>query len=153
MYPGRVVIPKPVYDELSRPGISHLKERLDTLIHNGQVRIEDIQTGTETYDLYYQLAILPATGHAIIGAGEAASIALAKTNNGIVASNNLKDVMAYVLELGLKHITTGEILADALNLGYITELEGNKIWAQMIAKRRKLGAASFTDYLRNRNQP
>ena len=29
LYPGRIVIPKPVYDELSYPGIAHLKARVE----------------------------------------------------------------------------------------------------------------------------
>jgi hypothetical protein len=44
-------------------------------------------------------------------------------------------------------VTTGDILVDAYQRGLITEAEGNAIWARMIAKRRKLGAASFSDYL------
>ena len=36
--------------------------------------------------------------------GEAASIALAKEKDGILASNNLSDVSAYVSEYGLQHL-------------------------------------------------
>jgi len=39
-------------------------------------------------------------------------------------------------------------LIKALNKGLITEDEGNSIWASMLAKRRKLGAASFSDYIK-----
>ena len=51
----------------------------------------------------------------------------------------------------LDHITTGDILIEALNAGYITESEGNAIWAGMIRKRRMLPAATFSDYLRGRS--
>ncbi|MBD5448882.1 MAG: hypothetical protein HDR28_01730 [Lachnospiraceae bacterium] len=44
-------------------------------------------------------------------------------------------------------MTTGDILTEAYHKGLITESEGNTIWAQMLAKRRRLGAGSFTDYL------
>ncbi len=64
-----------------------------------------------------------------------------------MASNNLKDIALYVKELGLRHITTGDILMEALDKGLITEVEGNAIWASMLAKRRKLGAGSFTEFL------
>lgn len=63
------------------------------------------------------------SGHKIIGNGEAASIALAKKYEVIVANNNLK---------------------------LITEEEGNYIWEQMINKRRKLGANTFSEYLKNK---
>ena len=82
------------------------------------------------------------------GNGEAAAISLAKQYDGIVASNNLRDIQGYITEFGLRHMTTGDILTDAFQRGFITEDEGNDIWAQMLAKRRKLGAKSFTDYLK-----
>ena len=36
----------------------------------------------------------------------------------------------------------------ALDSGFITEQEGNTLWANMLKKRRKLGANSFTEYLK-----
>ncbi|WP_142414184.1 hypothetical protein [Hathewaya massiliensis] len=148
LYPGMVVIPKPAYDELSYPTTPHLKQRIDFLINNGQASLETINVGSETYALYQKLTTTPDKGHKIIGPGEAASIALAKTNNGIVASNNLKDISTYISEFKLRHITTGDILIEALEKGYITEDDGNTIWASMLAKRRKLGASSFSEYIK-----
>jgi len=152
MYPGRVVIPKQVYNELSAPGVSHLKARVDALLADNQVFLAEINVGTEEYDLYYQLTVEPDVGHVIIGKGEASCIALTKFNNGILASNNLKDVSLYIKKFGLKHITTGDIMAEAFNRGYISETEGNELWAAMLSKRRKLGASSFTEYLKS-NEP
>ena len=60
----------------------------------------------------------------------------------------LKDIALYIKELGLRQITTGDILIEALEKGIITEVEGNDIWSAMLAKRRKLGAGSFTEFLR-----
>lgn len=148
LYPGRIVVPKPVYTELSRPNTPHLKARVDALVANGQVMIQDIDVSSEAYQIYYQLTEAPEAGHKVIGNGEAASISLAKQYGGIVASNNLRDIQVYISEFGLQHTTTGNILVDAYNRKIITEAEGNCIWAQMIAKRRKLGAATFTDYLK-----
>ena len=79
--------------------------------------------------------------------GEAASISLAKEKQGILASNNLRDISAYVTEYGLSHLTTGDIMKMALDAGYINESQGNTIWANMLARKRKLGYASFSDYL------
>ena len=97
LYPGRVVMPKPVYDELDRPNLT--------------------------------------------------SLALAKSKNGIVASNNFKDILSYINEYSLEYTTTADILVDAYDQGIIDEKQGNAIWANMLRKRRKLGAASFSDYL------
>lgn len=152
LYPGKVIIPKQVYDELSAPGIAHLKSRIDALLTSGQVSIANIEVGTEAYDLYFDLTVSPTSGHIIIGKGEAASIALAKTNDGIVASNNLRDISSYINEFGLKHMTTGDIMIEALDKGYITKAQGNALWASMLNKRRKLGAKTFSDYLKSKGK-
>lgn len=152
LYPGRVVIPKPAYDELSYPTTPHLKERIDVLIGCHQAKLETINVGSEAYELYFKLTNSPDEGRMIIGPGEAASIALANTRNGIVASNNLRDIMWYIAEYDLKHITTGDILMDALEKRLITEETGNTIWRSMLEKRRRLGAMSFTEYLRGKQK-
>lgn len=148
LYPGKVVIPQPVYTELCRPGTPHLRSRIDELLAGKLVSIQDIDITSEEYGTYYQLTEAPVKGHKVIGKGEAASIALAKKYGGIVASNNLRDIRTYISEFGLKHTTTGTILADAYKRGFITESDGNAIWANMLAKRRQLGAVSFTEYLK-----
>ncbi|GAU75823.1 hypothetical protein [Fusibacter sp. 3D3] len=147
LYPGRIIIPKAAYDELSHPTTPQLKERIDQLLRSGDANLATIDLGTDEFVLYHKLTTSPDQGHKIIGPGEAASIALASVHNGVVASNNLRDIALYVKELGLRHITTGDILIEALEKGLITEAEGNTIWASMLAKRRKLGAGSFTEYL------
>ena len=86
-------------------------------------------------------------GKKSIGRGEAGGIALAKTYDGILASNNYKDIAPYIEKYNLKHTDTGQILREALDTRLITESEGNNIWAQMLAKRRKLPANSFSEYL------
>lgn len=112
------------------------------------VSIQEIDIDSEEYSTYYQLTESPAKGHKVIGDGEAASISLAKKHGGIVESNNLRDIQTYISEFRLKHTTTSDILVDAYDRGLITENEGNIIWSNMLAKRRRLGASSFTEYLK-----
>ena len=121
LYPGRVIIPAQVYAELSIPSVPHLKQRIDVMISNGDAKVESIQADTKEYRLYRKLVSKPDPGHVIIGSGEAAAIALAKEQGGILASNNLRDVAVYVSEFGLQHMTTGDILKEALDRGLITE--------------------------------
>ena len=47
----------------------------------------------------------------------------------------------------ISHITTGDILIEAMDAGIITETEGNSIWADMIRKRCMLPTTTFSDYL------
>lgn len=147
LYPGRIVIPKPVYDEIDRPTLAWMKARVDSMITAGNLTVVDLTLGTEEFDLYYKLTESPDEGHKIIGDGEASSIALAKAKNGIVASNNFNDILTYINEYSLEYTTTADILVDAYKRGMIDENQGNMIWADMLKKRRRLGAASFSDYL------
>lgn len=150
LFPGRIVIPKEVYDELSNPKVNqikHLKNQVDLMIKNGQAVIETIDINSKEYKLYKKLTTRPDPGKKIIGKGEAASISLAKERNGIVASNNLNDISYYIEEFGLIHYTTGDIMMMALSKGLINEEQGNVIWANMISKRRKLGYLTFSDYI------
>ena len=149
LYPGKIVIPKPVYDEIDKPALAWMKQRVDSMISAGHARIVELNAGTEEFELFYKFTQQPDSGHKIIGDGEASSIALAKSKNGIVASNNFRDILSYVEEYDLEYTTTGLIMIDAYEKGIITEAEGNTLWAKMLAKRRKLGANSFTEYLRN----
>ena len=150
LYSGKIIIPKQAYNELSYPTTPHLKQRIDTLIQSGDAEIFDMKIDSEEYKLFIKMTTAPDDDYKIIGDGEAASIALAKKYNGVIASNNLKDIAYYISKYNLSHITTGDILVEALKKGLITESQGNTIWASMIAKRRKLGAATFSDYLKNK---
>lgn len=148
LYPGLIILPKAVFIELSNPSIPHIKRKVNELCLCGDLSTKEILVGTEEYKLYYELAISPPKGEKVIGKGEAAAIAFAKVYDGIIASNNLKDISKYIAKYKLEHITTGGILVEALNKGYIDEQTGNQIWTNMISKRRILPTASFTEYLK-----
>lgn len=147
LYPGKIVLPKQVFDELSHPSIRHIGAKIESLQRAGKVIRSDILLNTEEYKLYHDLAISPSQGCRLIGKGEAAALALAKINNGIIASNNLKDISNYVKAFGLEHITTGDIMKLALEKGLIDEKGGNQIWQDMIRRKRLLPTATFSEFL------
>ena len=146
MFSGRIVIPKEVYNEIDRPTISHLKTRIDQLIANGSAVVMSMDISSEEYALYRELTT-DSGRNKVIGSGEAASISLAKKHNGILGSNNLRDVADYINKFSLRHTTTGDLLVEAFNKKLITEQQGNKIWSDMLKKKRKIGANSFTEFL------
>lgn len=152
LYPGRIIIPAQVYAELSIPSVPHLKQRVDKMLEDGFASIESIQTDTEEYTLYRKLIFRPDPGHICIGNGEAAAIVMARERNGILASNNLRDIAVYVSEYGLRHLTTGDILMEALEKGLITEDIGNQLWQNMLNKKRRLGYPSFSDFLKDHHK-
>lgn len=141
-----MIIPKQVYVEISL--VPHLKQRIDTMVESGHLVVEDILLDNEEKDLYLKLTEYSTSSvFPIIGRGEAGAIVLAKMNDGILASNNLRDVKYYVELFKLNHITTADIIQRAVDHNVITEDQANQIWAQMVAKRRKLPFQTYTDYL------
>lgn len=148
LYPGRVILPKQVFEELSHPSISHIKSKIERLNASGEVSTHEILVGTEEYRLYHELTVSPHHGKKPIGKGEAAAIALTKVYGGIIASNNLRDIKIYVDEYELDHVTTADILVMALDAGFVDEATGNTIWSNMIKRRRLLPTATFSDYLK-----
>ena len=110
--------------------------------------MREILIDKEEGQLYYNLIISSEPGSVAIGKGEASVIALAKCNNGIVASNNLKDISRYIKEYDLELLTTGDILVAAYKKDLIDEIEGNEIWKKMTERRSHIGASSFTEFLK-----
>ena len=141
-----IYLPYEVYEEFDRPHIQNLKNRVDNLIKKGFVKVIKFDTNSEDYLLFMELSS-DYFSDKTIGKGEAAVIVHAKKHNGIVASNNTRDIMPYVKKYNLERITTGDILVMALENGIITEKEGNIIWSKMLKRNRWLNADTFTSYL------
>ena len=141
-----MIIPRQVYNEIST--VTHLQQRIDVMVNNGNLTIEDLLVGSEENNLYLDLTDYTRSSTLpLIGKGEAAAIVLSKKNNGILASNNFRDVRYYVELYGLDHISTPDILYKAFNDGLISITEADSIWTQMVAKRRKLPFSTFSEYL------
>lgn len=147
LYPGRIIIPNEVSAELSNPCIPHIKRKMNYMSSLGQLEKKQIVNGSEESKLFYDMVTNPDKNVVPIGKGEAAALALAKVYKGVVASNNIKDICYYVGKWDLDFITSAEILVEAKCMSLIDECEGNKIWLDMLAKKRSLPADSFTEYI------
>ena len=145
LYKNRIVLPQQVYIEISK--VHSLKKKTDELISRKEIEVYKIILGTPEADLYLKLTTNPDAGHKIIGKGEASAISLAKHHDGILGSNNMRDIRPYIEYYKLKHISTGDIMVEAFRKRLISEGQGNVIWANMIARQRMLPTASFSDFL------
>lgn len=146
LYPGRVIVPQSVLDELSRVSAPSFKERVASLTASADVEIRDIGLSSPAFSLYREMTGRPKPGFKAVGRGEAAAMALAVAHQGIVASNNFRDTAAYIRAYGLKYKTTGSILVEAYENALVSEAEANAIWADMLAEGRWIGARSFTEF-------
>lgn len=148
LYPYLIVLPQQVFTELTHPSVRFIGNKIKRFKLDGLLVVKEILTDTEEFYIYRELAY-PSNKEKRIGKGEAAAIALAKSYDGVLASNNMRDIRIIVDDYGLRHITSADILADALALDLIDESGGNKIWGEMILRRIKLPTRSFTEYLRS----
>ena len=124
-----------------------LLAQTDALISSKNMQIISIGIDSRAFELYQEMTVNPDQGIMPIGRGEAAALALAIVNGGMVASNNLRDVVYYASKYSVQVITTGQILTEALNQGLINESKGNQIWQEMLKKRRMLPTSTFSEYL------
>ena len=150
LYKGRIIVPVATYNEIfSKPPFFVLINEFKKFVDEAEVEIRDIDNDTEESRLYFELT--QNTSFAI-GKGEAAAIVLAKQLNGILASNNYSDVIRFVREFNLEHISTDLILMEALHRGLIDERIGNSIWKEMLGRNIKLPPGSFSDFLKSYKQ-
>ena len=126
LYAGRIGIPQQVYEELKK--VHFMKNKVDALRQAGKVVLYQISAGTVEGDLYFKLTTKPDEGYKIIGSGEAAAITLTKQYNGILGSNNMRDILPYIRLYHLQHRTSADIMAEALEQHLISEGQGNAIW-------------------------
>ncbi|MCR5129595.1 MAG: hypothetical protein K6B69_16015 [Lachnospiraceae bacterium] len=150
LYGDNIFVPTEVYNELiacQGPALK-LKTQIEQMINNKKAFRVDMNVNSDEYSLFTELAIDPPNGERIIGKGEAACIALAKEQHGLIASNNLKDISKYIERYSLAHTTTADILVEAFDKGIVSKAETEQLWAEMLSKRRRLGANSFEEYLR-----
>lgn len=148
LYAGRIGIPQQVYEELKK--VHFMKSKVDALHQAGKVVLYQISAGTVEGDLYFKLTNNPDQGYKVIGSGEAAAITLTKQYNGILGSNNMRDILPYIRLYHLQHRTSVDIMAEALDQHLISEGQGNVIWRDMRQRNRKLPADTFTEFLASR---
>jgi len=78
------------------------------------LKVKDIETNEE-YEVFLKFK-RNIYSKKVIGNGEASAMALAKIHNGIVASNNSKDVLLTTEVEDIPWIKTGDILEEAINI-------------------------------------
>ena len=148
LYAGRIGIPQQVYAELSK--VHFMKHKVDVLRQTGKVVLYQISAGTTEGDFYFKLTTKPDPGYKVIDSGEAAAIVLTQHHNGILGSNNLRDILPYIRRFHLQHRTSADIMAEALEQHMISEGQGNAIWKQMLQRSRKLPTDTFSEFLASR---
>jgi predicted nucleic acid-binding protein len=81
-----------------------------------------------------------------IGPGEGYCMAVAKYDDKIIASSNLRDIKSYCTENSIHYITTMDILVHAFQRGIMTEAECDNFIYNVISRGSKLPRNTMKEY-------
>jgi predicted nucleic acid-binding protein len=140
LYAKKMIVLDEVLDEISK--VKYLADKVQQYIDNRSIKLMCLNA---TDPEAVELAHLRDEGS--LGKGEAACMAYLKYNYGTLGSNNLSDIKVRCLEKNICLITTQDVIHRAYEKNLITLEEANEIWSEMIRKRIKLPASSFSDIL------
>ena len=80
------------------------------------------------------------------GDGESACLAVARYQNNIIASSNLKDIKVYCDMHSILYLTTMDFLCEALRKGRFDLQTCNEFISKVLAKGSKLPVTNMNDY-------
>lgn len=146
LYANQMSVARQVYQEIIK--VPLLKGKMEYMLLHGYIDVIDMDIDSEEEKLY--LEFINGTWNPclpMIGKGEAASIALSHVRNGILASSNYKDVQPYVIQLGLKHLGTMDIIELAFHQGHLTIEACDLLVGRMIKLKSRLPFETFSAYL------
>lgn len=139
-----IIIPEPVYSELSmmkRSRFSYVFTDIKKEIENDKFIYKEIKITDIFFKEYLELISVEKDDW--IGKGEASAIVIARHLNGVLASNNLSDVLPHIKGGQPPLICTENILVYCYEKKLISEDVGESMWQQMKDKKRKLPNCSF----------
>ena len=135
-----MIILEEVLEELNR--VPHLASKVKLSIRNGHIKRESMYADSPEA---LQVGKFLDTGK--YGSGEAACMAYLTQHDGILGSNNLSDVKEFCIQNKKRLLTTADVMYQAYETNLVGLEEADKIWSDMISKRRKLPALSFSEYM------
>jgi predicted nucleic acid-binding protein len=149
LFSNQIYIPQTVYDELDKiksPKYRFVFNDLKTQILKGNFYLGNIMISSKESGEY--LYLISMKNPKRIGKGEAAAIVIAKSLNGTLASNNLRDILPHVQNGKPPYICTEDILYLSYQKKHISLNEACQIWNDMKSKRRMLPKYNFKEVIR-----
>ena len=142
---SQILVPKQVYDEITTPdSYWQVRKLAISLKNNGYLKIIPIETSYQSLKNYNSM--IKGKWGRPIGRGEAAALSLAILNNGIIASNNLKDVKDIAQKNSIPIMTSSIILTALYEKGVLSKSEVESVWAEMKKRDTILPTKTFEIY-------
>jgi hypothetical protein len=142
LYPNRLLIIQEVINELKTHDYQLI---ITTLINTKLVRIYEIPKSLSANILYEIAKIQKEVPSAELG--ERVCMAIAKHDNKIVASSNIKDIKSYCSANKIEYLTTMDILVQAYQQEIIDEADADYFIYNVKSKGSKLPCNTIKEYL------
>lgn len=119
---------------------------------------KQIRTVTENFISFHSVKVLPLPVDNVpcmmefarlernFGQGESACMAFARFHESIIASSNLKDILAYCRKNRIQYLTTMDILLQALAEQVISEEEANAFIVRVKSQKSRLPVDTIEEY-------
>ena len=82
-----------------------------------------------------------------LGRGESASMVYCRFHDNVLGSSNLRDIIDYCDEYGIKYLTTIDFLYYAIKRGIITNEEAEEFVIKVRSKNSRLPNVDFSTYI------
>lgn len=143
---SKIIISNIAYKKIASPSCPKLiKESLNRLIDESFVKVEEIHIPSKTFDSY--CFIMDHFNDKIISKSEAAALALAIKNKGMLACNDLNVFKKCIDKYDLEHINSADIILLSYQKKLISKDEALEIWKKMHTYRVPLPNKTFKEYL------
>ncbi len=142
LYPKRLLIADAVFNELTH---KQIKEEVTNLLNYKMISLYTIPP-------QLNLAILKEIAQIrkdipTAGGGESICMAIAKYDNKIIASSNIKDIKVYCNTNNIQYLTTMDILVEAYQQKKLDETECDYFIYNVKSKGSKLPCDTIKEYL------
>jgi len=138
LFGDHLVLLKVVYDELFRS--TQIQPIIENFIKFNNLKI--IEFPSDNLEILKEYANLKKR----FGDGESACMAVAKFQNNIIASSNLKDIKDYCIQNKIVYLTTMDILLEAVDTQLLSEDNCNHVIQTIKAKNSKLPVNTIAEY-------
>jgi len=147
LFAGRICIPEEVVYEIMRrrsasPTIGLAQSDLKQFIATGKARQVGIAVGSNGAEEFSRLVNGDFMGRRL-GKGESAALAHARTECGVIASNNLSDIVSYCETYSLQWITTTTILLYAVSTERLPFEQASALWERLIRAGTRMPYEDF----------
>ncbi len=145
---SEIIVPDVVLEELCEHKSPNLiKKGILELKESGILKVKSIEILSPEY--YTYRSIKDGNWHTNLkpsGKGESAALAFAINNDGVLASNNLKDVKFYVDKFELPWLTSSYLIALCVDKNIISKDRAISMWNKMVEEGRDVPTNTFLEY-------